>query len=199
MKNIFLIIALIILYSCNEKNETLTVDTNQIDSSKTITNENLRNNNEQSNGYESNLEDLGFKLMEKEILNELRIGLTKFQIEEVLGIAPEISTNEFWEADGEFHQTYIYKDLGIELDMIGDNDKLKRVNMITITQPCNYKTSKNISIGSNRKDLQNAYGEYFNKEFSDKKTFVAGSIYGGVIFNLENDRVSSIFIGAAAE
>jgi hypothetical protein len=30
-------------------------------------------------------------------------------------------------------------------------------------------------------------------------TYVVGSIYGGIIFNFENGRVSRIFLGAAAE
>lgn len=198
MKNILLIVTLLILFSCNEKNPTLSFDKIQVDSSKTEVNQ-ILNNKEQLNLQELNFEDLGFELMGKETLNELRIGLTKIEIEEILGVAPEISTDELWEADGQYHQTYFFKNQGIELDMIGDNDKLKKVNMITITHPCNFKTSKNIAIGSKLKDLQIAYVDYFNKEFSDNETFVAGSIYGGVIFSLKNDKVTSIFIGAAAE
>ena len=92
-----------------------------------------------------------------------------------------------------------YKKLGIELDMIGDNDESKKVNMITVKKPCDYKTNKNIYIGSKISELKAAYGKYYNKEFSDKETFVAGSIYGGVIFTLKNNVVESIFIGAGAE
>ncbi len=197
MKNIFLIMITLIFISCNNVNEKSTSDSLLIDSSQAKIEDSLRNKKEPLKDL--NLDDLGFELMEKESLNELRIGLTKIQIEKILGMAPEISTNELWEADGQYHQTYFYKDLGIELDMIGDDEKLKKVNMITIVFPCNYKTSKNISIGSKLIDVQNAYNQYFNKEFSDNETFVAGSIYGGVIFNLKNDTVTSIFIGAAAE
>lgn len=148
---------------------------------------------------EKNLEDLGFTLMYSESLNELKLGLTKVQVETILGFPDEVSLNEIWGADGEYHQTYMYKELGIELDMIGYHDESKKVNMITIHKPCNFKTSKNIHIGSKLSDLRKAYGQYYNKDFSDNETFVAGSIYGGVIFTLKNNVVESIFIGAGAE
>jgi len=33
----------------------------------------------------------------------------------------------------------------------------------------------------------------------DSSDVIVGSVYGGIILNFENDLVSSIFIGAAAE
>jgi hypothetical protein len=41
--------------------------------------------------------------------------------------------------------------------------------------------------------------EYQKEESETGKTFVAGSIYGGVIFGFKKGKVTQIFIGSAAE
>jgi hypothetical protein len=195
MKTLFYIIIITSIFGC--KNEKIIPKEVQTSNLEKIANVKEIKSKPELEG--ESFEDLGFKLMQTETLNELKLGLTKNQVTNLLGIPSEISENELWEADGEYHQTYYYKELGIELDMMGDVDKLKKINMITITAPCNYRTSRNISIGSTFIEVENAYKSYFNNDFSDKKTFVAGSIYGGVIFNFENEQVQSIFIGAAGE
>jgi hypothetical protein len=200
MQKIYFTISILILCSCGDKKESSTSqDFIQNDSLKTTLKENTNDEKKSTLVEDKNLDDLGFELMYSETLNDLKLGLSKTQVEKILGIPEEISLNEIWEADGEYHQTYIYKKIGIELDMIGDNDESKKVNMITANKPCNFKTSKNISIGSKITELKTAYEKYYNKDSSDKETFVAGSIYGGVIFTLKNNVVESIFIGAGAE
>ena len=48
--------------------------------------------------------------------------------------------------------------------------------------------------------MTKAYGRDKNTEDSvPKETFVAGSLYGGLIFNFKNNRVTEIFLGASAE
>jgi hypothetical protein len=71
--------------------------------------------------------------------------------------------------------------------------------MIEIKNPCDFKTSKNIFIGSSYKEVMSAYKKYYSEEFSSPDTFVAGSIYGGVMFNFARGKVESIIIGAVAE
>ena len=45
-----------------------------------------------------------------------------------------------------------------------------------------------------------AYKPYWNREESEFfGNFVAGSIYGGLVFYFQNDKVSKIFLGLAAE
>ncbi len=200
MKKIFFSISVLILCSCGDKKESsLSTETIKNDSLKTSSKENTIEEKNKTLVEEKSLDDLGFELMYSETLNDLKLGLTKIQVGKILGEPEEVSLNEVWEADGEYHQTYFYKKLGIELDMVGDNDESKKVNMITINRPCDFKTSRKIRIGSKISELRNEYGQYYNKDFSDKETFVAGSIYGGVIFTLKNNIVESIFIGAGAE
>jgi hypothetical protein len=38
-----------------------------------------------------------------------------------------------------------------------------------------------------------------DREMSNAKTLLAGSIYGGLIFQFQNGKVNQIFLGAAAE
>ena len=71
--------------------------------------------------------------------------------------------------------------------------------MITITEPCEFKTTRNIGIGSNMEEVQTAYRQEINAKSSNTETIIAGTVYGGIIFNFENKKVKSIFIGASAE
>jgi hypothetical protein len=71
--------------------------------------------------------------------------------------------------------------------------------MITINPPCKFKTQKGIGIDSDYKNVETAYQKYIDIKSSNENEIVAGSIYGGIIFRFENQKVKSIFIGAAAE
>jgi hypothetical protein len=73
------------------------------------------------------------------------------------------------------------------------------VKSISISAPCSYKTNRNIGIGSTSDEVLAAYKAEIEEENISESEILAGSVYGGVVFHLENDRVSSIFIGAAAE
>lgn len=76
----------------------------------------------------------------------------------------------------------------------------KSVDGITVTSPSVLKTKRGIQIGSTEKAVTKAYGRDKNTEDSvPKETFVAGSLYGGLIFNFKNNRVTEIFLGASAE
>ncbi len=143
--------------------------------------------------------NLGIKLIANESINDLKLGLTKDEIIKILGKPDFSSDSEYWEADALFHQIFKYTNQGVEIDFSGENDDNKKTTSITIFSPCKFKTCKNIGIGISRKAVIDSYKDYINPEFSDSTTLVAGSIYAGVIFKMENIKVKSIFIGAAAE
>lgn len=142
---------------------------------------------------------LGFELMERETLGDLKLGLKASDVIRLLGVPSTKSKNEEWDADMEYHQSWQYPYLGIELDMIGKNETAKTIHMITIANPCAFQTSKGISIGSSYKSVRRAYSEAYNPDLSNEDTIVVGSIYGGVVFGFENNLVHYIFIGANAE
>lgn len=206
MKINFIVLTFLILISCNNRKnkhlQKITSSNNELE--VTPSNDSLLSNlkNDESNkemNNEPDFEELGYELMESETIKDLKLDLDIKQVEESIGVASELSKNEVWSADAEYHQTYFYENLGIELNMVGDKMESKKVNMISIHAPCKFKTSKGIAIGSTLTDLEREYGKYYNKDFSSDETFVAGSIYGGVIFTLKNNLVESIFIGAKAE
>lgn len=130
---------------------------------------------------------LSLSTIDKELIKN--IGQPKTKSEEVV-----------WESDGLEHQTWTYEDKGIELGMIR-NKREQQVWSIKITSPCDYKTNKNIGIGSSKIEVINAYKDRINEEHSvgNQDIIVLGSVYNGMIFHFENNKVASIFIGAAAE
>ena len=153
------------------------------------------NNIEQEKNYSS----VGFELMKNESFGEIRLELGINRVLEILGEPEEKTKAELWGADGEYHQQWNYLNNGIELDIIGEPDTALKVNMITISGHSELKTKRNIGIGSSFEDVKSAYKSEIDPNMIDIKTIVAGTIFGGIIFNFENNKVNSIFIGAIAE
>ncbi|MCX5891573.1 MAG: hypothetical protein NTW80_01105, partial [Deltaproteobacteria bacterium] len=108
---------------------------------------------------------------------------------------------ELWGADGEYHQDWQYPKEGVTLSMVSKKKGgPKSVERITITSPSTLATSKGIRIGSTEAEVNAAYGRFRNAGDSEHfNCFIAGSIFGGVMFNFEKGKVSQIFIGAGAE
>lgn len=143
--------------------------------------------------------DSGFELMRTESLGELKLELGTTKIKQLFG-KPEVKTkSEIWEVDGEYRQDWKYTTKGIELTLKGEFDSTRIVEMITIKKPCELRTKKLIGIGSEYEKVQSAYKDKIDKSTSNTETLVVGSIYGGLIFNFEDKKVKSIFIGASAE
>ena len=144
--------------------------------------------------------ELGWELVENESLGELKFGRQLSEVAKLLGEPSETITYGVLWADAEYHQGFKYQEKGIEIDVIlGEEDWDKTINMITITAPCTYKTKKGIGIGSSYEEVVEAYKDYIEPGFSDHTSATAGTVYGGIIFNLEDNKVNLIFIGAAAE
>ena len=123
------------------------------------------------------------------------------KVTELLGKPKQVGENVLWAATGEWVQEWHYPALGIELAMASDKKSgPKRLLSITATTGCKYATKRGIAIGSSEKAVKKAYAKERDAEQSESgKSFVAGSIYGGVIFTFKAGVVTDIFIGAAAE
>jgi hypothetical protein len=143
--------------------------------------------------------EIGFYIMENESIGKLKYGLSLQEAIAAYGKPSKETKAILWGADGEYHQTIEFTNKGIELDVIGDPGTPKKVNAITISNPSDLKTSKNIGIGSDYTEVENAYKDQIATDFSNEKAVVIGSICGGLIFTFENGKVTSIFIGSAAE
>lgn len=189
MKKIFLfILTLVIITACNQNIDNDNAQQEELDSP--ILSE--------AEKKPTNFSDVGFELMETESLGNLRLGLTPEEIEKTAGRAEKITAFEIWEADGYQHQSRIYQKGTIEIDFVKLEDGKIISNMIEIKNGCDYKTSRNIGIGSTYDETFKAYKNEISTPES-KEALIAGTIYGGLIFEMENNKVKTIFIGAAAE
>lgn len=142
-------------------------------------------------------DEIGFELLKTECMGDIKIDMTAQKVVELLGEPDKKSTSAMWESDGEYHQTWNYK--GITLDLVGEENKNQVISMITITGPCSLKTKRRIGIGSDISEVKGAYPKAIDPAFSDSLSIVAGTTYGGIIFNFEDQKVKQIFFGAAAE
>ncbi|HEY9072494.1 MAG TPA: hypothetical protein VIN67_00055 [Desulfobaccales bacterium] len=138
---------------------------------------------------------------DKEQIGQLHLGLSGKEVKQIIPGQPTRGPEELWGADGEYHQEWQYPAAGITLGMVAEKKGgPKSLERITLTSPSTLSTSKGIRIGSTEAEVNEAYGRFRNVE--DEQAYgglVAGSIFGGVMFNFEQGKVSRIFIGAAAE
>lgn len=140
------------------------------------------------------------KLTDLNRIGDLSLGMTAKQIIEKIGEPASKSKEEEWGADGWQHQDWEYKTKGISLNMSRERDTSEmEVFSISITSPCLFKTKKNIGIGSAYDEVMKTYAQEINKTASDENVVTVGSLYGGIIIEVQNKKVVRIFVGAAAE
>jgi hypothetical protein len=142
-----------------------------------------------------------FPLLKEERLGELRLGLTEKEVKAKIPCKLKKGQEEYWAATGDFVQKWEYPDCGITLDLSSEGKGgQKTVSAILVKSPSLLQTKRGIGIGSTEQEVAAAYGDCQDKEMSESgRSFVAGSVYGGLIFSFEHGRVSSIFLGAGAE
>ncbi|MFS4466840.1 hypothetical protein [Maribacter sp. 2210JD10-5] len=121
---------------------------------------------------------------------------------EKLGEPEKIGSKEDWtDAEDVFTRPWHYVSKGIKLTMNYENhDDPMKIYKIEIIKPSELKTSKNIGIGSVRKEVETAYAGMIDEGYSlNDSIIVVRSIYGGIVFKMEIDKVKSICIGEMAE
>jgi hypothetical protein len=155
-------------------------------------------------------QDDDVEILKKEKIGPLRYGMSSNDVMKNLGEPEEKTDSTFQEATGELISTWVYKKLGIKLDLAveaeGDSSNAKpkkgaglKVIGITAEYPCNYKTKKGLGIGSSYLSVAKAY-EDEPKDFAPRKdVMVIGSITGGLMFYFTDGKVVKIFIGAGVE
>jgi hypothetical protein len=187
-KSLFFLFVLIICISCSQ-NQSSNKEQNEIIQEEYV---------EIAIDETQNFDEIGFELMESETIGQLQFDMSLEAIEKEVGEPEEKTEFEFWGADGFEHQTRIYQNNTLDIDFIKTEDGEIVCNMITIYGASDLKTSRNIGIGDSRNAVLKAYqAEIYDRE--NKEALIAGTIYGGVIFTFENDKVKSIFVGAGAE
>ena len=150
-------------------------------------------------GFSSSADD--FSLLREEQIGQLRIGLSERAVNKAIHCPLKRGPVVLWDADRDYHQEWRYLRCGITLSMVsGTKWASKSIEAITIVYPSILSTKRGIRIGSTEQEVIKAYKHYWSRDDSmPSKNFVAGSVYGGLMFDFENDKVSRIFLGAAAE
>jgi len=146
-------------------------------------------------------EDELFKLMKSEKIGDLKLEMTEAQVKQLLPAQPARAREQLWGADGQYHQKWTYAPQGLRLSMVSEKKgAAKTLESIECSARCTLKSTRGVGIGSALADVQKAYAAEFNKEESKLPgIFVAGTIYGGLIFNFKAGKVSVMYLGAAAE
>ncbi|HEY8900285.1 MAG TPA: hypothetical protein VIM61_07725 [Chthoniobacterales bacterium] len=141
------------------------------------------------------------KPFEGDSLGNLKLGQSAADVAKALGKPASKGKDVEWEAIGEWVQEWHFPKQGLTLAMNSEKKGgAKTILSITAGSPCQLATSRGIQIGSPEAKVAKAYHDVQNKEEGEPgKLFVAGSVYGGVMFHLAAGKVVQIFIGAAAE
>ena len=140
-------------------------------------------------------------MLRAESLGRLRLGLCEKDVLKLLGSPATRGELVFQEADGNYVQDWHYPDKGLDLWMSAGEKKsgAKTIASITASAPCTFATRKGIKIGDAENAARKAYAEHVDRETSDPGNLVVGSVYGGIIFNFTEGKVSRIFFGAATQ
>lgn len=143
--------------------------------------------------------EVGIRLLEQEKIGGLQIEQKEDKVLSRLGEPDKKSKLTLWGADGLYHQTWTYAKMGVELDMAKKENGVLALNGIDINEPCGFRTSRNISIGSDYMSVLKTYKYAIAPENVHKGILIAGSLYGGIVFRFKDEKVHSIFLGASAE
>lgn len=141
------------------------------------------------------------QFLEKEALGKLKLGTKAADVTALIGKPDSKGKDTEWAATGEWVQEWKYKSQGLKINMASESKGgAKAISSITAEAPCKLATARGIHLGSTVAEVTKAYRDVQDKEQSEPgKTFIAGSVYGGVIFTFTGGKVTQIFVGAAAE
>ncbi|MBS1170078.1 MAG: hypothetical protein H6R01_996 [Burkholderiaceae bacterium] len=142
-----------------------------------------------------------FGLLKSERLGALHIDMPAASVRRATECTFKRGPEKWWGADGAYHQEWVSKPCGLTLGMVASKKGgRQKVESIAVASPARLVTQRGIRIGSSEPEVERAYGRYRDAEASVKgENFVAGSVFGGLMFRFEAGQVSQIFLGAAAE
>jgi hypothetical protein len=139
---------------------------------------------------------------DREQIGGLRLGLMEDVVRGKIPCKPRKGKEILEGATGEYVQDWKYPDCGVELKMRAERKGGRKVvRSVTVTSPCDLKTGRGIRIGSTEREVIEAYGRFRDPESNPGEggSFVAGSVYDGMIFDFHDGKMTRIFLGAAAE
>ena len=138
--------------------------------------------------------------MQAERIGGLKLGATSDEVVALFGEPEAVTGPEDNAVEGGVNWTWSYAAKGLSVELgAEDENAAKSVGGISISAGSDLKTRFGIGIGAPLADVKRAYGPCLDPD-SGGNSYIAGSVYGGVIFSIADDQtVESIFVGAAAE
>ncbi len=136
-----------------------------------------------------------------EAVGRLALNLPQERAIEIVGPLPaDVVAPVMMEATGEWIFVASYPEQGL-IVTFGSTQEAGpfAVSSITVEAPSTWATPRGIAIGSAKADVERVYAGAINTEEPMENTIVVNSVYGGVLFGITDDKVSSIFVGAASE
>ncbi|WP_300157156.1 hypothetical protein [Solidesulfovibrio sp.] len=140
--------------------------------------------------------------MRAERLGPLRLGMAARDAARNLPCRPVVGRERLEGATGEYVQEWRLPDCGLTIKMSGPRRSgPKTVAAVTATAPCRLVTSRGVGVGADEAAVAAAYGRFKDEDglSAPGRTFLVGSIYGGLVFSLAEGRVTRLFLGAGAE
>lgn len=139
--------------------------------------------------------------LDSESLGQFYLGQSGQELKNKIHCHLKVQDEQLWGADGLYHQTWDCYEGGISFDMVSNKQGgAKTVASIMLSAPSQLKTKRGIHIGSSEQDVERLYAKEKDPETSrTNESFVAGSIYGGLVFQFKHGTVESIFLGSSAE
>lgn len=143
----------------------------------------------------------------KETIGELRLGMTAQEVRAALGEPETRSAPEMSHATGEYEASWEYPREGVFLVLTHETRSARsaaKVSILRVVAPSTRKTSRGIGVGTPFDAALAAYQHVNDPDqeeglVTEDGDVVVGSVYGGLILQIEDGRVQQIFIGAAGE
>ena len=135
-----------------------------------------------------------------EEVGAIYVGMPEEGVVKEMGEAKEKTPLKKSQVDGMEHQEWKYPSKGLVVGMVKDGEEMV-VDQITLSGKSPLKTARKVGIGSTREEVKTAYLDDIDPESDplDDEHIVIGSAYEGILFTMEDQVVTKVFVGASAE
>jgi hypothetical protein len=142
-----------------------------------------------------------FPILKSEVIGGLSYNMPAKSVAKLIVVKPIKGAVRLDGADDAYHQDWKYPKQGLIIGMMNiQKHAPQTLDTITVVAPSTFETRRHIHIGSPEADILKAYKADISQEESKQgETWVIGSVYGGLVFEIKKGMVSKIFLGAAAE
>lgn len=138
-------------------------------------------------------------ILDWESVGPLKLGMDEAKVVKLLGKPAKNSFPQEEGATGDFVADWEWPKQGIVLGMASDKRSGPfRVRSIEIMAPSTLATTRGVTIGMAAADLPARYQRNVDEGRDDPAEYLVGSVYGGMLFTLKDDKVASVFVGAMA-